>query len=89
MRTTVDVAVDICKIIMFTSNYVVQIVLQPFDSDVIVKVGDTASKRAMMVNVSAHRKDTNNLLQDKLLAAKIAFRLLKSFWVDRRPKTEN
>lgn len=75
MRHPVDVANDVCKIIGWTSNYIYQTVLTR--DGVLVKVGNTANKQAGIVNVSAHRSENNNWLQDKLLAVKLAFRLHK------------
>jgi len=71
----VDVANDVCKIIGLTSNYIYQTILTT--DGVIVKVGNTANMKAGVVNVSNHRGENNNKLQDKLLAVKLAFRLHK------------
>lgn len=71
----VDVANDVCKIIGLTSNYIYQTILTT--DGVIVKVGNTANMKAGVVNVTNHRKETNNRLQDKILAVKLAFRLHK------------
>lgn len=74
-RHPVDVANDVCRLIGRHTDYIYQTVLT--NDGVLVKVGNTANKQAGVVNVSKHRKDGNNLLQDKLLAVKLAYRLVK------------
>lgn len=71
----VNVANDVCKIMGLTSNYIYQTLLTT--EGTIVKVGNTASKQAGIVNVTLHRNANNNKLQDKLLAVKLAFKLHK------------
>jgi hypothetical protein len=74
-RHAADVADDVCKLIGKFTNYIYQIVLTR--DGVIVKVGNTANKQAAVVNVTLHRNPNNSLLQDKVLAVVIAYRLRK------------
>ena len=75
MRHAVDVANDVCKILMATTDYIVQTRLTK--DGVLVKVGNTANKQAGIVNVSDHRKENSNIIQDKMLAVRLAYRLHK------------
>jgi len=74
-RHPVDVANDVCKLLGMFTPYIYQIVLSK--EGVIVKAGNTANKQAGVVNVTLHRNNSNNLLQDKLLAVVLAYRLHK------------
>lgn len=75
MFKDIDIADDIKKILMLTSNYIVQTIVR--DEGILVKVGNTANKQAGIVNITTHRKSGNNKFQDKLLAVKLAYRLHK------------
>lgn len=75
MYGAIDVAEDIKRILMLTTNYITQTIMN--EDGIIVKVGNTANKRAGVVNVTTHRKAGNNKLQDKFLAVKLAYRLHK------------
>lgn len=72
----VNVAQDVCRILMFLTDYICQTLLT--DDGVVVKVGNTANKQARVVNVSAHRQDDSNWLEDKFLAVRLAYRLHRS-----------
>lgn len=75
MNHPVQVAEDICRILMAATDYIVQTRLTK--DGVLVKVGNTANKQAGIVNVSDHWKESNNWLQNKLLAVRLAYRLNK------------
>ncbi len=75
MRHSVDVANDVIGLIRYT-NYIAQIILKT--DGTYIKAGDPRKKAAVLVNVTSHRNENNNWLQDKWLAAKLAFRLVNN-----------
>lgn len=75
-RDDVDVAKDTLNIVYFTTNYVGKLDLTT--EGVILKVGDYRNQNARTVNITRNRNKTNNWLQDKLLAARLAYRLVSS-----------
>lgn len=80
----VDVAADVTRIMRVFTNYIYQTILT--EDGVLVKVGNTANKQAGVVNVSNHKREDSNKLQDKLLAVKLAYRLHK--YLQTKPNKE-
>lgn len=72
--TATDVANEVRRILMVTTNYIVQLRLTR--EGVHVKVGNTANKLAGIVNVSNHFKG-GGTIRNELLAARLAYRLHK------------
>jgi len=76
MFEVINVADDVRNLLFAFTNYIVQTKMNT--RGVFVKVGDARTKQARIVDITKHRKDTNNKLQDKLLAIKLAYILAKS-----------